>query len=380
MHISIEESGHFDIFCRKIKQMEARDDVASLLLLVCEENNFSSRDLNGLLTGISKPVLGGVFPALIAGRTIMQRGALIAGMKQPADIHILTGLSDDNVDFERALDDMVTETTTAQTVFVLVDGMARRISAFIDALYSIYGLTINYIGGGAGSSRFVSCNCILTNQGALADVALIAEFDLPSCLGVRHGFLPIEGPLKITEVDHTIVKSLNWEPAAELYQEVIENHLGKAVDPSSLLQVMKSYPIGIDRLTGERIVRDPVSLREDGAIVFIGEVPEGSYVDILHGDSASLLAAAAMAKADCLEHLARRKKQGLPVDHVDWFFMDCISRVNILCDLFQEELNAISSEGMQLIGALTLGEIANSGRDYLEFYNKTAVLAALIDA
>ncbi|WP_027183724.1 FIST signal transduction protein [Desulfovibrio inopinatus] len=380
MHICTEQSGQFDAFAYLVKQVEARNDVATVLLLVCEENNFSSCDINALLTSLNKPVLGGIFPALISGNALMYRGAIVAGMKKRAKIHILTGLSEEHKDFESALDSMVTENITAPTVFLLVDGMASRLSAFVDALYTIFGLTINYIGGGAGSSRFVSCDCILTNQGVLSDTALIAEFDMPSCIGVRHGFLPVDGPFKVTEADHTVVTSLNWKPATQLYNETIANHIGCSVEATPLDQTFKSYPLGIDRLTGERIVRDPVCLRDDGSMVFIGEVPEGSYVDILHGDKTSLIAAATMAKDDCLKSLAERETKGLSTETVDWFFMDCISRVNILREDFTKELDAVFSPEMRLVGALTIGEIANSGRDYLELYNKTAVLAALINA
>ena len=58
-------------------------------------------------------------------------------------------------------------------------------------------------------------------------------------------------------------------------------------------------------------------------------------------------------------------------------FMDCISRVLFLEDRFYEELNAVCKKDRFLIGACTIGEIANSGNDYLEFYNKTSVAAIL---
>jgi len=55
-------------------------------------------------------------------------------------------------------------------------------------------------------------------------------------------------------------------------------------------------------------------------------------------------------------------------------FIDCISRVLFLDDSFPLELQAVHERQLPLIGALTIGEIANSGKDYLDFYNKTAVV------
>jgi len=46
-------------------------------------------------------------------------------------------------------------------------------------------------------------------------------------------------------------------------------------------------------------------------------------------------------------------------------------------DHFSDELEAMASNDVEFIGACSIGEIANSGKDYLEFYNKTAVVAFL---
>ena len=66
-----------------------------------------------------------------------------------------------------------------------------------------------------------------------------------------------------------------------------------------------------------------------------------------------------------------------PADKKMILFIDCISRVLFLGKEFEKEINAVYHEGTPLIGALTLGEIANSGKDYLEFFNKTAVVGCL---
>ena len=46
-------------------------------------------------------------------------------------------------------------------------------------------------------------------------------------------------------------------------------------------------------------------------------------------------------------------------------------------DVFLDELEAVKEKNQIVVGALTLGEIANNKKYYLEFYNKTAVIAKI---
>ena len=103
----------------------------------------------------------------------------------------------------------------------------------------------------------------------------------------------------------------------------------------------------------------------------MGEVPVESYIDILSGSTKSLVAAARRARRLAAEAYAGPSSDCLTV------FIDCISRVLYLQEDFDQELAAVYNSGDRMVGALTLGEIANSGRDYLEFYNKTSVVGIL---
>jgi hypothetical protein len=134
--------------------------------------------------------------------------------------------------------------------------------------------------------------------------------------------------------------------------------------------VAKGFPFGIRKLDSEVVVRDPLFLTPAGELVCVGEVPEGAFVHVLRGDAARLIDAARSAR-----DLAQ---QSFPAAHAPRFrfVIDCISRSLFLGDRFGEELAAID-DGLPMVGALTLGEIANSGRDFLEFYNKTAVVGLI---
>ncbi|MBM4152644.1 MAG: hypothetical protein FJ220_03865, partial [Kiritimatiellaceae bacterium] len=105
----------------------------------------------------------------------------------------------------------------------------------------------------------------------------------------------------------------------------------------------------------------------------VGEVSRGSFVHLLNGTPQSLIAAARKA--------SRLSEESAPPgvrERNVTFFIDCISRALFLGDHLPEEFAAVAGE-TGLFGAMTLGEIANNGCDYLEFYNKTAVVARLAD-
>jgi hypothetical protein len=178
----------------------------------------------------------------------------------------------------------------------------------------------------------------------------------------------VSGPYQVTKSDKNRIIQLNHQPAFEVYKTVVEKHSNRQFDDKNFFDIAKGYPFGINKLNSEKVVRDPIVVEEDGSLVCVGDVPENSYLDILNGDNNSLIEAAGQAKEESVKNNEK----------VDFsIFIDCISRVLFLQDEFVKELEAVKIENTPLFGALTLGEIANNGDSYLEFYNKTSVFATL---
>jgi len=153
----------------------------------------------------------------------------------------------------------------------------------------------------------------------------------------------------------------------------VEAHSGKTFTADNFFSIAKGYPFGINKLGGEVVVRDPLTTDGRKGLICVGEVPTGSFVHLLNGTPDTLIAAALKARQLAEETCCKSESEKAPV-----LFIDCISRVLFLEEQITEELAVVAGKG-ELFGAMTLGEIANNGRDYLEFYNKTSVVALLND-
>lgn len=373
MKIQVDRTGSVEAFRNIIAKMQADKTIGSLLILACDGNSFSPEMIDADLKKADKPIFGGIFPEIIYKKEKLEKGIIIAGLSKKSEVYIIPNLSDMQVDYEKIIDEKIPDLGKTKTMFVLVDGFAHRISALIDGLFNIFGLEVNYIGGGAGSLSMRQKPCLFTNEGLVQDSAILALTDIESGVGVSHGWNEISGPYKVTEADRNIIKTLDWKPAFQVYREVVEKHLNQVFSADNFFDIAKGYPFGISKLGTEKIVRDPFSVGENNSLICVGEVPEESYVHILNGNISSLVNAA--KKALSLSKDAFKLKRG----HNTTLFMDCISRVLFLEDKFGQEIEAVYDEQIPLIGALTIGEIANSGKDYLEFYNKTAVVGVLED-
>jgi hypothetical protein len=94
-------------------------------------------------------------------------------------------------------------------------------------------------------------------------------------------------------------------------------------------------------------------------------------VDLLSGDPDSLIKSAEIAY--------KRAMKNFNGDHQprSVFVIDCISRVLFLNEKIKDELKQASNNDVPQIGVLSLGEVANNSKDYLDFYNKTIVVGII---
>ncbi|MBN1764521.1 MAG: FIST C-terminal domain-containing protein [Sedimentisphaerales bacterium] len=372
MIIKADKTGTVEQFNELIDTMSHNDDVRSILVLACDENGFTPDNVNQKLKSLSKPIFGGIFPEIIYGKDKLSKGCIVAGLFEDAQVQTISRLSDMEIDYESQIDESLS-TGDTKTMLVFVDGFAKRIGAVIDSLFNVFGLEFNYIGGGAGSLSLKQKPCLFTNEGLIQDSMILIMLNMESGVGVCHGWNEVAGPYKVTESDQNIIQTLDWKPAFQVYREVVEQHSQMTFTDDNFFDIAKSYPFGINKLGTEKIVRDPLMAGENDSLVCVGEVPQESYVHILTGDVDSLVNAAhtALTLSENTFNTECEKKTIL--------FIDCISRVLFLGDEFIRELEAVSHNDIPLIGALTIGEIANSQKDYLEFYNKTSVVGVLAE-
>ena len=371
MIIELDRTGTVDALTRLLERTANQPGVRSLLVLAADANGFTPAQVDPILTALPLPVFGGIFPEILHGSEHLRTGTLVIGLPQPTQVEVIRGLSDDQADYEELIDDKLSDTPRSSTMFVFVDGFAKRIAALIESLFAVFGLELNYIGGGAGSLSFVQKPCLLTHRGLVLDCAVLALSGIHTGVGVNHGWIEVSGPYQVTRSRGNVIEELDRAPALDVYRTVVEARTGRPLTAEGFFELAKGFPFGISKLGEEKIVRDPISMTADGSLVCVGEVPQGCFVHILEGDADTLVAAARKALA-----LGKAAYAG-PGEPQATLFIDCISRSLALGDDFGRELDAVADPSIPLVGALTLGEIANSGKDYLEFYNKTSVVGVL---
>jgi len=340
----------------------------AVLIMAADANGCQPEAFDPWLRTLPVPVAGGVFTQLIHGHRNHETGYVVVGWPEPLEVRHVGGLSDPDVDFTGAVMAAVGEAAQLTSVMVWVDGLSSRIAAFLDGLYDVMGADVAYFGGGAGSLSFVKRPCLFSNRGMLQDHAQLVLLSQLVSLGVDHGWERFSGPFVVTQAQGNVIQSLDFQPAMAVYRSLVEGHSGTTFSSDNFFDIAKGYPFGMAKADQSLVVRDPIST--DGhALVCVGEVPVNSVVYLLKGEAAKLIQAAA-------DGSARVRSDDGPV-----FMVDCISRVLFLGERFAEEVQAVQAHMGErpVIGALTLGEIANGGDYCLEFYNKTMVLAGLIN-
>lgn len=347
---------------------------SALMVLVAEEDRPDLGRLVEELRDLEVDFFGGLFPALIHETHKHSRGALLVPIPAAQAPEIVTGL-DDGVPSLAEFGARLAATNGPKSAIVFVDGLTKSISRLLTELYSQVGSTVRFVGGGAGCLTLRQEPCVFTREGAFQDAAVIAPVAARSAIGVRHGWNQLAGPVIATRASGNVIHELNWRSAFEVYREALAPHTDMELTRENLFAASNAFPFGIIREGNEDVVRDPVSVTEDGALVCVGEVPENVVLRILEGDVHSLVDAARRAAADSC-----RSEVEVPRSA---FIVDCVSRTIYLGDQFATELEAVRASldehypDLPVTGVLSLGEISSHAHGMLEFYNKTIVVSVM---
>lgn len=357
-------SENFDQLKNDLERLNQDKEVNSTLILMAFDGHFTSEVLNPLLKRFIKPIIGGVFPEIIVNGERKSKGVLLMPLNftfKPCRIDYTT----DTIDYLPELDEVFGR-SSGKLAFVFTDALGTKKNELIESLFNFFGLTLSYLGGGAGSLEFNPFPCVIDNDGIHQNACVIGLADQPAGVGVAHGWETISEPLKVTDSWDNQLKQINWEPAFHIYRDIVEKHAKKKITPENFFDIAKSYPLGLVKIDDELIIRDPFMM--EGTTIFtIDRINQDEYLSIMHGNLNSLLNAAQNAKEQAKSNLDEKSE--------NMFVIDCISRVLFMQDDFSKELEILKKDNETVNGALTIGEIANNGNSFLEIFNKTIVVA-----
>jgi hypothetical protein len=364
--VLFSENFTFEAFDAALSELEQKSNVQTALVFIAD-GVLPFDAIHARLGASSLRLIGGVFPGLLHENKAFTTGFLMIGLQETLNVTLIPLTNKPSITEHIREAGLHIDRNSRGALITFVDALAEGKGDFIEAMYNQYGTTIRYMGGGAGSLSFQQMPCILSNHGISMNNAVIAWYETPISIGVAHGWEPVSEAFKVTEVSGRELITLNWQPAFEVYREIVEAHAAKSFDEMPFFDLAKSYPFGKALVQGEFVIRDPFATNQ-ASISLVDEVHEGEFLHVMHGQKASLLAGARAAS-----QLAREADQGV---HHQIFCIDCISRSLFLGDEFSEELQAIANTE-QMFGILSIGEIANTGGSYLELFNKTVVVARL---
>ena len=217
-------------------------------------------------------------------------------------------------------------------------------------------------------------------SGAVGGVGLAGKFSMGA--GVRHGWIPIGVPMKVTKSEGSVVHELDGRPALSIYEDYFGEKAGD-LRKEPLARMAITYPLGI-KLPGmeEYLIRDPITVDEKGAITCAAEIPEGSEIRLMIGSKEKAVEAAQDAARKLMKDFEVEKSRPKFV-----LMFNCIAREKLFGQKANDEIQAVMEiigEDVPLLGFYTYGEqapIAGEVHDLEKcsprFYNETVVMFAI---
>jgi len=264
----------------------------------------------------------------------------------------------------------------------LTDGLSGNGSEVVRGILDELGKHFVIVGGGAGDDARYKETYQYMDDSVFSDsvVGLGLSGNFKYSVGVKHGWVPIGTPMRVTKSEGSILHELDGKPAIQLYKDYFGEEKAKEIEETVLAELALSYPIGIKvPESDEFLLRAPFFVDKKGSITCGGEVPEGSEVRLMLGSREEAIAAARSAAKKAVDELDGKPKAVL--------IFNCHVRDKFFRKLASQEISAIQEivgKDTPMLGIYTYseqaplaGETRNIEACKSAFHNETVVIFIL---
>ena len=338
-------------------------------VLLAEQDAHQVADLQQQCQRLNIQLCGALFPRLISRHGFHERGAWL--LPRPAShVPLLIPLDPVTSADEQAriicdaLAPQLAQWPPAEgipTLFLTFDAMLPNIASILEGIYLHLADRVHYAGVNAGSGQFRPMPCLFDTQRLLGHGVSCALRPPHSHPLLEHGYQLTAQPMLATSSEGNKIAFIDWEPAFSRYQSLIRQQFQQNLTPEQFYRYGVHLPLGLLRANGDVIVRIPVAVTDDGALLCVGEVPDHSILTLLKAPESPTEHAIELAK--------KLRRHGTP-DHLEIYY--CAGRQQHFGEQSALELETLFSHsgGHELIGALSLGEIGSvRPGDYPLFHN-----------
>ena len=142
------------ILQESLETLSSSATIKSVLCFITEAEQFEIEELNHLLQTFQKPIIGGIFPEVICESDRKKTGILLIGLSFSIQTKLLrldSGIADIHLELQFLIRDLQEEPSS---LLIFADAFAPLKHKALDQIYNFFGLTLSYLGGGAGSLSF----------------------------------------------------------------------------------------------------------------------------------------------------------------------------------------------------------------------------------
>jgi len=268
---------------------------------------------------------------------------------------------------------------------MLPDVLAGNGADIVRGVLDSLGPNFPVVGGASGDDFAFKKTYQYVNDkvysGAVVGLGLAGNFKIG--IGVKHGWIPVGEPMKVTKSSGAVIHEINGSPAVKIYEDYFGQEEAKILRTEALAKLAITYPLGM-KVSGsdELLIRDPIAVDEHGSITCAAEIPEGSEVRLMIGSREEAVKVAKIAAEEAVAQLDGSAPKAVIV-------FNCIARNKLFGDKSGEEISAIQEavgNQVPLIGFYTYGEQAPLGGEVKNiekcnsaFHNETVVICVLAD-